>query len=195
MVSMMAWLGFLFARPRGSFRRCCEVILIANLCLLSAVFIQYKGYHYHFYPPFASAMLLMGLLALESGGLDAVRIEARRRGLWGPPRDPDGAGHHRSGERDEAVEWNSDSPDSRLERMVRLARDHAKGGSIFTFSPALVNAFPLVTYSGVGWASRHPCLWFLPALYAEDSHKSALVYHPIETMSDDRAIPFRNGGR
>ncbi len=191
MVSMMAWLGFLCARPRGSLRRCCEVILIANICLLSAVFIQHKGYHYHYYPPYASAMLLMGLLALESGGLDAVRMRLVGEVCGGllaillVLAITDRV--------NETRQWSGilDSPDSPLGRMVRLARDHAKGGSIYTFSPALVNAFPLVTYSDVGWASRHPCLWFLPAMYAEDSHKSAIVYHPIETMSDAERSLFK----
>ena len=99
LVSMMAWLGFLFVRPRGCFRRCCEVMLIANLGLLSAAFIQYKGYHYHYYPPLATAMMLMGLLALRVGWTRYDSLEGRRRGLRGPRRYPDGAGHGRSSQR------------------------------------------------------------------------------------------------
>jgi hypothetical protein len=192
LVSMMAWLGFLFVRPRGSYRRCCEVILIANLGLLSAAFIQYRGYRYHFYPSLASAMLLMGLLALESGGLDTIRsklagvvcgglvatlmVQATIDRVY------------------ETQQWRErqDSPDSPLVRMIHLAKDYAKDGSIFTFSPSLVNGFPLVTYSGVGWASRHPCIWFLPALYAKDFHKTALEYHPIEAMGDTERFLFES---
>ena len=75
--------------------------------------------------------------------------------------------------------------------MARLAKDHARGGSIFTFSPAVVDAFPLVNYSGVGWASRHPCLWFLPGLYPECHDATAsLAYHPIEAMSETERSLF-----
>ena len=75
--------------------------------------------------------------------------------------------------------------------MARLAKDHARGGSIFTFSLAVVDSFPMVEYSGVGWASRHPCLWFLPGLYPEchDATRS-LAYHPIEAMSDTERFLF-----
>jgi hypothetical protein len=172
--SMMAWLGFLLVRPRGDLRRCCELMLVANICVLSAVLIQYKGYRYHYYPPIASAMLLLGLAC---GGLLAIL-----------------AGQAVADRVNETRMWREylDSPDSQLGRMVRLAKEHAKGGSIYTFSPALVNGFPLVTYSRVGWASRHPCLWFLPALYAEDFDKSAIVYHPIEAMSNTERSLFES---
>ena len=76
--------------------------------------------------------------------------------------------------------------------MVQLAKDHAKGGSIFTFSANLATSFPLVTYSGVSWASRHPCLWFLPALYPEDPHKTTVVYHPIEAMGETERALFES---
>jgi hypothetical protein len=69
--------------------------------------------------------------------------------------------------------------------------DHARGGRIFTFSPAVVDSFPAVTYSGVGWSSRHPCLWFLPALYAEFyTDTPALGYHPMQAMSATERFLF-----
>ena len=68
LVSMMSWLGFALVRPRGNWRECCEVALAANISLLAIAFIQYKGYHYHYYPAFATAMLLLVLLVIESRG-------------------------------------------------------------------------------------------------------------------------------
>ncbi len=192
LVSMMAWLGFMFVRPRGSYRTCCEVILIANLGLLSAALIQYRGYHYHFYPSLASAMLLMGLLALESGGLDTM--QSKLAGVVCGGLVAALVVQAITDRVNDTQQWREtqDSPDSPLARMIHLAKDHAKGGSIFTFSSSLVNGFPLVTYSGVGWASRHPSIWFLPGLYAKDFHKSALVYHPIEAMSDTERFLFES---
>ncbi len=135
-------------------------------------------------------MLLMGVLALESGGRDTIR--SKLAGVICGGLVAILVVQATSDRVNEMRLWNGsqDRPDTQLGQMVRLAKEHARGGSIFTFSAALVNSFPLVTYSGVGWASRHPCLWFLPALYAEDFHKSALAYHPIEAMSETERSLF-----
>jgi hypothetical protein len=189
---MMAWLGFLLVRPRGRFRKCCQVILIANLGLLSAALIQYKGYHYHFYPPLASALLLLGLLVLEVARPDTLRASVAGLACGGVlatvmvvvTTDLVRETRQSSGGRDR--------PQTPLEQMVQLAKVHAQHGSVFTFSANLVNSFPMVTYSGVSWASRHPCLWFLPALYDENPHESVIVYHPIEAMSDTERFLFES---
>jgi hypothetical protein len=191
LVSLVAWLGFAFVRPRGKYRASCEVALVANISLLSIAIVQYKGYHYHFYPPLASAMLLLGLLFIESRGLGAPRSK-----IAGVLCGGLAAALAIQAAVDQVVEsrlWKGhpDRSEMPLGRMARLAKDHAKGGSIFTFSAAVVDSFPLVTYSGVGWASRHPCLWFLPGLYSEYYGASrTLKYHPMEAMSDTERFLF-----
>jgi hypothetical protein len=146
-------------------------------------FLQYKGYPYHFYPPLASAMLLLGLLLVEPGGSGTGRSRMDRALCGGvlAVLMLQGTGD-RIGER---LYWGGPPEASNTEygRMVRLAREHAKGDCIFSFSPAVAAAFPLVTSSGVGWASRHPCLWFLTSLYSQElAAKTPLSYHPIESM-------------
>ena len=188
---MMSWLGFALVRPRGHWRECCELALAANISLLCIAFIQYKGYHYHYYPALATAMLLLVLLVIESRGLSA-----RRSRIAGVACGVVVAGLvlQASADRvDESLYWKGhpDRSDTPFGRMVRLAREHARGGSIFTFSPGVVDSFPLVEYSGVGWASRHPCLWFLPGLYPEcHDATTALAYHPIAAMSATERFLF-----
>jgi hypothetical protein len=191
LASMLVWLGFTVVRPRGNWRAACEVTLIANLSLLGIVLIQYKGYPYHFYPPLASAMLLMGLLFVESRGLGTDR--SRNSGVLCGGLLALLMLQASTDRVQESLLWRGypDRSDTPVGRMARLAKGYANGGSIFTFSPAVADSFPLVTYSGVGWASRHPCLWFVPNLYSEYlDAKIALTYHPMEAMSDTERFLF-----
>jgi hypothetical protein len=192
-VSMGAWLALAMVRPRGNYRACCEVILIANLSLLAIVFIQYKGYSYHYYPLLASAMLLMGLLLLESRGpgTELGRITGVLSGgvvallIFQASVD----------RVNESLGWRGAPERSKTPfgRLARLAECYATGSRIFVFSPALADAFPLVAYSRVGWASRHSCLWFLTGLYAEEIHASSpLSYHPLESMSEAERFLFNS---
>jgi hypothetical protein len=191
LVSMMAWLGFTLVRPRGDDRECCEVALIANVALLSIALLQDKGFRYHFYPPFASAMLLLGLLFIESRGLEAHRSKIAGVLCGGLV-----AALAIQASADRVIDsllWKGhpDRSETPFGRMARLAQDHAKGRSIYAFSAAVADSFPLVTYSGVGWASRHPCLWFLPGLYSDDHDaKTALACRPMEEMGDTERFLF-----
>ncbi len=169
-LTLFALLGFAAVRPRGDGREGPASLLVAALGLLGIAFLQAKGFPYHFYPPLAAATIAIGLLAagpapapasaddrgrrravlLTRGVLAAVVIltvalRANESRLW----------RGRPGESDTDVG-----------RMIRLAR--GPGGeprTLFVFSPAVAASFPLVTYAGAGWASRHPCLWFLTALH------------------------------
>ncbi len=184
LISMMAWLGFLLVRPGGNHRAYCRVILISNVSFLVIVLIQDRGYPYHYYPVMATAVLLFGLLFVDSRGLETTR--------------PRNAGVVCGGvvvalllqaSADRVAEsrlWRGrpDESDTPLGQMSRLAKDYARGRSIFVFSAAVVDAFPLVTYSGVGWASRQPCLGLLTGLYSASSDRNTgLAYHRGAAMS------------
>ncbi len=195
MLSVIAWLCYPMVQPRGAYRELCRVFLIVDLSLLAAAVLQSKGYSYHYYPAAASAIVLLGLLFIESrepiadrrawagvlgGGLAAALLivaagdrifDAR---LWGA--EPIGSNTYYG-------------------RLARLARAHAAGGSLFVFSPAVIDAFPMVNEVGATWASRHPCLWFLAGLYPgplrsspPESYRSMAAMSPAERLLFDSVI-------
>ena len=190
-VSLLAWTGLWLVRPEGPYRECGRAILIANVSFVSIMLVQGKGFPYHYYPTGASAILLLALLFVASrdlcsersriagvlcGGLavalivqiSADRVVESRRWEGHPERSATSFGE-----------------------MARLAKDHARRGSIFVFSPAVADSFPLVTYSGAGWASRHPCLWFLPGLYSGvDVATAASAYRTREAMGATERFLF-----
>ena len=94
---------------------------------------------------------------------------------------------------EESRKWKGhpDSTDTAFGRMARLAKAYARRDRIFTFSPGIVHSFPLVNYSGVGWSSRHSCLWFLPVLYAESPAAGPLRDpHSTEAMGATERFLF-----
>lgn len=190
-VSLIAWFCYPMVRPAGPYRDLCRVVLIADLSFLGITFLQYKGFAYHYYPPMAAATLLLGLLFLES----RVLVEGRAR--WtGALCGGLAAAVMILAAGDRVVEsriWGgrpirSETP---FGRLARLASEHAGGGSLFLFSPAVADSFPLVNYCGVGWSSRHPCLWFLAGLYAgPDGPTPAVGYRSLEAMGASERFLF-----
>ena len=177
-VTVVALLGFMALRPRGDGRERLELILVADLGFLAIALLQNKGYTYHFYPPLALGVLLVGLLAVGSPGPPALRpgvaLVMMRGTLLALVLSIAVARVN------ESLGWRGrpGESDTTLGRMIRVVEDHAGGGAVFTFSPAVGASFPMITYGGVEWASRHPALWFLPA------------YHP-EGFDDNRGIAHR----
>lgn len=164
-LTMVAALGFVAIRPRGPYRECCQLFLIASLALLGIAFIQGKGYSYHFYPALATALLLIGLLALQARE-DMGRFRAYSsliiKGILAIT-----VLNAAAARLDDWLFWkgNPGESDTSLGRMVRVVRDQARSGSIYTFSPAVAASFPLVNYSQVRWLAGHSCLLHLPNLY------------------------------
>lgn len=165
MLSIIAVLCYSMARPRGPCREIARLLLIADLAFLGSVFLQHKGYSYHYYPALAASTMLLAVLFVDSrdpiagrprwagvlgGGLAAAmmivavgdRVADSR--VWG------------------AEPIRSDTPYGRLARLVKV---QAAGGNLYVFSPAVIDAFPMVNEAGVGWTSPHSCLWFLAGLY------------------------------
>ena len=190
-ISMVAWLGFALVRPGGNCRACCRLILVSNVCFLVIVLIQFKGYAYHYYPLIASAILLLGLLFVGSRGLDTNR--RRNAGVLCGGLAAVLMLQASVDRVNESRLWRGcpDESDTPLGHTVRLAKDYARGGSIFVFSAVVVDSFPLVTYSGVGWASRHPCLGLLAGLYSASSdRRTVLAYHRGAAMSETERFLF-----
>ncbi|MHC5541372.1 hypothetical protein ACYOEI_24385, partial [Singulisphaera rosea] len=188
LLTAIAWLSFLASRPERTTRRDCEVLLVADLALLAVAFVQFKGFTYHFYPPLALAFMLLGWLWSECRG-----SKARDLVLGGLIASTVlGVAFFRV---NESRFWRGRPGVSAtaLGRMVREAKTHASGGRVFTFSPSIAASFPMVTYAGVGWASRHSCLFFLPSFYPEVfTGKPIPGYHSIATMGKDERFLFES---
>ena len=183
-ITGLAGIGFLTLRRQAKGGDGLGLILVADFGFLAIALLQNKGFSYHFYPPMALGVLVLGLLATES----ADALPGPRPGI--PLLMLRGAliavvlavGFERV---NDSLVWRGNPIESAtsLGKMSRMARDHAGGGSIFVFSPAVAASFPLVTYAKVGWASRHPALWFLPAFYPRGfGDAPAAPGDPVERM-------------
>ena len=165
-VAALAVLGMAATRrPGDPGRRSLGPILAAVLGFLAVSVLQGKGYSYHYYPPLALAVLLVGLIALggsrspaRGAGLAEVLMVATLASLVllvAVAQFGDSA----------ACRGRPGRLNTPLGRMIRVVNQEAGGGPIFVFSPAVPAGFPLVTYGRVGLSSRHPALWFLPAFH------------------------------
>lgn len=165
MTSIVAALCYAIVRPRDACLEIARVLMIADLALLSSLVLQHKGYSYHYYPPLAVSILALTVLFVDSrspipgrsrcGGVIAGGIALAMIILSLGDRVVD------------CRLWQGDPTRSNTYhgRLARLVREQAAGGGFFVFSPAVVDAFPMVNEVGANWASRHPCLWFLAGLY------------------------------
>jgi hypothetical protein len=167
MIIAVASIGFLALRPRGEHRQVCRFLLVAGLSLLAIAFLQDKGFTYHFYPAMATGTMLIGLLALgRPDPENAVRRYSLLmiRGVLALLVFEVSAARVV-----DSMRWggNPGQSDTTNGRLIRLARDNAPSGSVFTFSPAVAASFPMVSYGEVRWASRYPCLFFLPSFHPD----------------------------
>lgn len=110
-----------------------------------------RGWDYHFLPAAATAVLLGSavLLDLERPARQIAAVLAGGLlvgGLW--------SAH--------AAIRSRGSPAVELGSALAQA---AGGEAVWVVSTSGWPAFPAVLYGGLRWASRFPCLWFLPGLY------------------------------
>lgn len=152
-------------------------------CYLAGI-AQQKGLRYHFYPSFALAFVLLGLVSVDArvaagrlserlyGGVTralTVTIVAVVLGL--------GLIQVAGGSRSERR--------ARAERsdVVAFVRARAGGGAIGVLSYHIDGAFPLVNDAGVHLASRFPHLWLFPTSYQDSLEAGgALVYNRPDQM-------------
>lgn len=151
------------------------------------VFVQHKGWTYHWYPALALALLLIGLLALDLaerlplGRLAralpcAVAAAVTIVGLTAGGGVVLRATRTRWGQLDFGPYF--------LPTMEDVVRQYGGGGPIVSLSTVMQSAFPLVLYANVPYASRYSCLWMIPGLYARERgpHAGPFPYHPRERM-------------
>jgi hypothetical protein len=185
-LSGLALFGYRAMRPRGEVQELCRIILLANASFLCAVLVQHKGFWYHYFPVYASALLVLGLLVLEAqkrADHFLTRVFGVALGVFliTVPLLT-------------SVRWTRFSLEMRgnleetgmlLGRMIRLKKGQEGRDSIYVMSDLLPDAFPLVNYSKMRWASRFPSLWILPAVYRGGLRtEEAVQYHRMDEATD-----------
>ena len=143
-----------------------EVLVVAVVGALLAGAAQQKGFPYHFYPSWALALMLLGVLVAHSW--NALRGAAERlyHVLAGAVLATavilavvQGslllAGRGRPG------------GEAELMPLSRLVREKAHGQPIFVMSYHIGSAFPLINYSGAVLGSRFHHFWILAADYLD----------------------------
>jgi hypothetical protein len=190
-LGMAAALGALLIdramRTRGPFDSLRRVLLIVLFGSVAVVLVQQKGWSYHWYPVYASAILLADFSILDavleqnarlvrvlrpavagvSAALLLLVLGSWRLGwsktFWG---DLAGSPYH-------------------LPQMRNVVNRFAEGGPIVALSTGMPVGFPLVNYAGVAWASRFSCLWMLPGIYADVTSSGApFPYHDAASASE-----------
>lgn len=183
MVLVTAWF-VRHASGRSSLR---DLLSVAMGGFIVAVFLQNKGWNYHWYPVIVLGTLLLCVIAAE---LLLPLIRTWRRPLRGTiaicivvvllvataielraaRTEWESATHHRP--------YN-------LEAMTRVVEDHASGGTISSLTTRFQSTFPLVNLTSVDWGSRFNCLWMLPGIYRDVvSLEGPFPYHPEDQRGE-----------
>ncbi|MEO6058079.1 MAG: hypothetical protein ABIQ49_14725 [Gemmatimonadales bacterium] len=134
-------------------------------CFLAGA-VQQKGLRYHFYPSFALATVLLGLVVTDVARpfpnwvrrvyhTLAVSVLGTLALVVAAQNAVQAAGAAHDAERDG------------LEELVTLVRERAAGQPVFVMSYHIGSAYPLLNYSGARAASRFGHLWILAAAYAD----------------------------
>ncbi len=177
---------FAFLALRRSARRPLPWDLFAGAilaCYASAV-VQHKGLRYHYYPAFALAFVLLGLIAAtarrKAASPSAALYGRTSQALIGTivifvfgSAVADALGTRAAAR----AEFRA------LAELAASVRARANGRPIGVLSYTMNSAFPLVNEAGTPLASRFPCLWLLAATYWDSlATGGALRYHAPDSM-------------
>lgn len=137
-------------------------------CYLAGM-AQQKGLRYHFYPSFALAFVLLGLVAADA----PAAAERLSQQLYGRVARVLTVTIVLVVLGEQLVDLAGGTPADRraraeLDDLTGFLRAHAEGRPVGVLSYHIAAAFPLVNYAGVRLASRFPHLWLLAVSY-EDS--------------------------
>ena len=143
------------------------MLTLGTLACFVAGAAQQKGLRYHFYPSFALAAVLLGVVAADLRA--PIRTWVRRVYrvvavstlttlalvvLAQNAIQATGAGH--------------DPERDRLAELISLVHRRAAGEPVFVMSYHIGSGYPLINYSGVRSASRFGHLWLLASSYAQE---------------------------
>jgi len=184
--AVLVWLALLaFGALRREARNVVlwDLLAIAVLTCFLGGAAQQKGLRYHFYPSFGLAVVLLGLVTVDSrsplrNGVQRIyRVVASAATLTTIVVV---ALQNVA----QVTRLGADEETKRFEQLVALVRARSDGGLLFVMSYHIGSAYPLVNYSGVRSASRFPQLWMLAAAYLDDLKAARpLRYHRPNEMS------------
>jgi hypothetical protein len=160
-----------------------DVFALGALVSLLAGAAQQKELRYHFYPSFALAIVLLGMLLRDTGGAPREWVRSVYRivtvSILATAVVVVSAQNVTS-----LMGLNKGAEEVQLERALPVVRSLAAGQSVYVMSYHISSAYPLINYSGARSASRFPQLWILPAAYMDQLAGSApLRYHAPGEMS------------
>ncbi len=183
LLTVLALLAFAALRRHARHPEILAAFALGALVCLVAGAAQRKGFGYHFYPAFALATVVLGLLVIDGGELLRDRVGRIYRVvatasfitvvLVGCVRIA-GA----------TIRPMRDLEQQHMERLLPVVRARAAGEAVYVMSYNISSAFPLINYAGAYSASRFPQLWMLPAAYMDQLKGSApLRYRAPGEMS------------
>lgn len=194
---LLAILALVTAQPPDGYRGLRAVLVAALAASLLAVLLQHKGWSYHFYPTRAASLVGLGVAMLATTLAPSARraplIWVARLVMVALALDLGAVVGRRALEARASGRFDREVVRA---QMVPVVRRYAEGSSILALTVSLVPAFPLVNYSGVGWALRFPSLWMIPALAAREgwaaqppaaraAHRSADERYLIAAVTED----------
>ena len=151
-----------------------EALGLLAVGLSASVYLNGKGWLYHWYPATATATGLV----VEATGLAMLGLPAPRRRAWAtfaatvmvPILTASTLAH-----------WiNLDWRDEPADRIVRALAGR-RGEAVVVLSPWLSDAFPMVVETGATWGLRYPMLWQTGAFYAGEPWRPG-GEHPRDAM-------------
>jgi hypothetical protein len=187
-LTAFAALAVIATRGVGDDSRARAVLAVAMLGSFLAAIAQQKDLRYHFYPSFALATMVLGLVASQPAshpGVSTRSYTAIARSLVaavavvvlaGAVVDAFGG---RGADRRRRAEFGE---------LLEAVQTRARGEPIGVLSYHMGSAFPLVNYAHIDLASRFACLWILPATYWDAlSGADPIRYHtPAEMQPPER---------
>jgi hypothetical protein len=183
LLTLFALLTFFALRRDARHRELLDVFALGALVSLVAGAAQQKELRYHFYPSFALAIVLLGMVVRDTGGaprewvrsvyrIMTVSILATAVVVVSAQNLASAMGLIRGVEQ------------VQLERVLPVLRPLAAGQSVYVMSYHIGSAYPLINYSGARSASRFPQLWIFPASYMDQlAGRAPLRYHAPDEMS------------
>jgi len=177
-------------RPTGALESCATASLVASFAGLVAVFVQGKGYDYHYIPCQLSALL--AILFSIAGRFDDERQGAETSMAALPLATLAGllsalamSGH--------ALLFGVDEFYGPNRGIAQVVHKHGRGEPVMFFSDSVSPAFPVLTMTGNRSTSPYSNLWQIAGHYSPDElARAEFPYRTLSEMGDAERKVLRN---
>lgn len=153
-----------------------RVLAVATVFFTATVFLQNKGWFYHWIPAVTTAGLLLAAALARVAGRRARGMAA----VLGVLLVAAGTLALRN------ADWSRMARHPYyLPEMLELADEYAQGGVISALSTKVQTGFPLAYYADAEWGLSMNALWFLPGLYPRSGRvRRPFPYHTPDSSGD-----------